>query len=87
VRHWDGIHRLADRRTRSLRALHGVVVMKHAGKVDRTFHYTPASQHDEGYLKRKFAQVRREQRDQQRAREANSAEAEVKVAVIAGRIK
>ena len=46
---------------------------------DRSFHYTPAVQTD---IKKTFARIRREQREQQRARELAEAEASHKVSPI-----
>ncbi len=46
---------------------------------DRSFHYTPSVQTD---LRKTFARIRREQRDQQRLRVASEAEAKSKVAPI-----
>ena len=46
---------------------------------DSSFHYTPSVQTD---IRKTFARVRRELRDQQRMREAAEAEAKLKVSPI-----
>jgi len=46
---------------------------------DRSFHYTPSVETD---IRKTFARVRREIREQQRARDAAEAEANLKVSPI-----
>ncbi len=46
---------------------------------DRSFHYTPSVQTD---IRKTFARIRREIREQQRSREAAEAEAKLKVSPI-----
>ncbi len=46
---------------------------------DRSFHYTPSVQTD---IRKTFARIRREQRDQERLREASEAESKANVEPI-----
>jgi hypothetical protein len=47
--------------------------------LDRSFHYTPSVQTD---IRKTFARIRRELREEQRAREAAELEAKLKVSPI-----